>query len=170
MITQVLLATTLLLPVQHAQSAPPLAATTGPWVVCAAADQDAACTHLFRAWDLLVENQRKEAGRELERAVRARQDAGQYAGEELWQLAAFQYEEGQIRRAARTLDALAIEAQHNGDLDRQATALMEAIFLYVDLRETDAARTRLERIRPLIESPYMPVETSQAVRQRLQGV
>jgi tetratricopeptide (TPR) repeat protein len=169
MITVALLVTTLLLPVPQQDSALRSAAV-GPWVECASADQDLACTHLARARDLMLEERWREAGRELERAVRARQAAGQYPGEELWQLAAYQYQDGKLRRAARTLDTLATEARRNGDLHRHATALMEAAILYYELREHDVAATRVDRLRPLLHSPYLPTATSEVVRQRIPGI
>jgi tetratricopeptide (TPR) repeat protein len=171
MITTTLLAATLLvLPSAPVQAAGAVDASHGPWVVCASAEQDAACAHLTRAWDLMIENRRREAGRELERAVQARQDAGQYAGEELWQLAAYQFQEGRIRGAVRTLDRMANEAQRVGDLDRQARALTEAVTLHAQLGNREIAAARLDRVRALLGSPYLPVATADHVRERLHGV
>jgi hypothetical protein len=153
-----------------APASPSPAAIEAPWVVCTTADQDAACAHLSRAEQLMKENRLKAAERELRHAVAARRAAGQYAGEELWQLAALRLGTGKIRKAAHTLDDLAAAAQRAGDIDRHAIALTEAIFLFVELRDRPAAAVRLDRLRPLLASPYLPVETGTLIRQRLIGV
>jgi tetratricopeptide (TPR) repeat protein len=145
-------------------------ASASHWVVCATPNQDAACAHLHRAEEHLREGRQRAAGRELERAVRARRAAGQYAGEELWRLAAFRFASGQNRRAIRTLDELAAEAQRSGDISRHAIALTEAVILSADLRDHPAAALRLERLRPLLDSPYLPAATQDVIRQRLVGV
>lgn len=168
--TAVVTATLILASGLAGPSTPIDVAPAGSWVVCAGPDQDAACMHLHRAEAHLRANRQRAAGRELARAVRARRAADQYAGEELWRLAAFRFQTGQTRKALRTLDELAAEAQRSGDIDRHAIALTEAVILYADLKDHPAAAVRLDRLRRLLDSPYLPVATHDVIRQRLVGV
>lgn len=141
-----------------------------PWVECTTPVQDAACAHLHRASELIEEDRLKQAGQEYRNAVQARRLAGQYPGEELWLLASFQYSSGKWRQAARTLDLLANEARDVGDLDRQAMALTNSILLYAANGRTETAVARLERLMPLLNSPYLPAHRVEYVNERLIGL
>jgi tetratricopeptide (TPR) repeat protein len=146
------------------------AAPEDPWVVCRSADQDASCAHLNRARVLLEESNPKEAGREYRHAVEARRASGQYPGEELWLLANFHHQQGEWRQAVRTLDLLAEEAQRAGDLDRLALGLTQAVILDGKNGRKARASARLGRLAPLLESPYLPVERVDYIRERLIGI
>lgn len=141
-----------------------------PWVVCRSADQDVSCAHLHRARVLLEESNPKAAGREYRNAAQARRALGQYPGEELWLLANFHHHQGEWKQAVRTLDLLAVEAERVGDLDRLALALTNAIVLDGENGRKDRASARLARLAPLLESPYLPVERVDYIRERLIGI
>jgi hypothetical protein len=144
--------------------------SAGPWVVCQAPDHDEACSLLHRATELVDENRMSDARRSVERAVELRREAGQYPGGELWLLANLHYQSGRVRHAARTLDVLAGEARDHGDIDRLALALTESIVLHARTGRTDAALARLDRLMPLLDSPYLPASRRTYVQERLIGV
>lgn len=142
----------------------------GPWVECPTPHKDAACSHLYRAVELVEENRTRKAIREVGRAIQIRRSAGEYPGGELWFLANLQYHSGRMRQAARTLDLLATEAHRVGDLDRLALALTESIILHAANGRREWAVARLDRLMPLLDSPYLPASRVEYIRERLIGV
>lgn len=99
-----------------------------------------------------------EAGqlREAEKAYRsivARQRiAGQYPAEALRGAATVAFMRGDLRGAARTLDELATTAAEFGDCNSQLDALLDAAYLYTDLRDRPAVSHRMARIQTLLDT------------------
>lgn len=74
----------------------------------------------------------------------------------LWHLACALYYEGNPQGAAVVLDQLTAEAQHSGDLAVEALAMFNSAWLTGESGNGRVAATKLERVRQLLRSPYMP--------------
>lgn len=68
------------------------------------------------------------------------------------------------QRAAELLDELAETA---GDPVTQVQALLEAAVLYQQMRSPLESQGRVDRLIPLLDSPYLPAEKRAALRARM---
>jgi len=112
-------------------------------------------TKLEAAYRMRMEGRTREALRELNSAARAQASAGTSAAKTLWEIAEIQYSDGRFAASARTLDRVAREAEKFGDPVMQARALFEAAVQYSTLGQTADAVLRMERLEPLLESPFI---------------
>lgn len=122
-----------------------------------AADSAKAATRLVWARELMVRGDFNGARRELGRAVRDARASGSYAGPALWEMANIEHLNAPLR-AAEILDQAAIEAETYGDPVAQARALLAAAVLYQQADRPGEARARVDRLRPMLRSPYLPEE------------
>jgi len=81
----------------------------------------------------------------------------------LWHLACALYYEGNPQGAAAVLDQLTAEAQQSGDLAVEVLAMFNSAWLNGQSGNGRVAATKLESVRQLLRSPYMPV----AIRDQL---
>jgi ATP/maltotriose-dependent transcriptional regulator MalT len=81
----------------------------------------------------------------------------------LWHLACALYYEGNPQGAAAVLDQLTAEAQHSGDLAVEVLAMFNSAWLNGQSGNGRVAATKLESVRQLLRSPYMPA----AIRDQL---
>ena len=77
-----------------------------------------------------ISGQFAEARRAYREAVTLRVRVKESPAAAQWQIANLYYGEGDVLRAAQTLDALAHDAARRGEHDVRADALLEAAFLY----------------------------------------
>jgi hypothetical protein len=110
---------------------------------------------LEAAHRMRMEGRTREALRELTAAARAQVATGTSAAQTLWEVAEIQYSDGRLAASARTLDRVAREAEKFGDPVLQARALFEAAVQYSTLGQHGEAALRMERLEPLLESPFI---------------
>lgn len=106
------------------------------------------------------------ARRELARELRDARGAGAYPREALWLLVNLEHPT-RPHRAAELLDELAESAETHGDPVTQAQALLEAAVLYQQMRDPLESRRRVDRLIPLLDSPYLSAEKRAALRARM---
>ena len=106
------------------------------------------------------------ARRELARELRDARSAGAYPREALWLLVSLEHPT-RPDRTVELLDELAESAEKHGDPVTQAQELLEAAVLYQEMRDPQQARRRVERLLPLLHSPFLPAEKRAALRARM---
>jgi ATP/maltotriose-dependent transcriptional regulator MalT len=117
--------------------------------------------------DSLRERMRFTAARQLYMAAAQLQDAEQTKPcRALWQVAELYFAEGDVRRAASTLDLVAQKAASYGDPEVQARALLESAILYDKLGAKDQASTRLQRLDAVLTSPHVSADVRSAIAAR----
>jgi hypothetical protein len=105
--------------------------------------------------------------RRLYMTAAQRQDAEQTKPcRALWQVAELYFAEGDVRRAASTLDLVAEKAASYGDPEVQARALLESAILYDKLGSKDQASTRLQRLDAVLTSPHISADVRSAIAAR----
>jgi hypothetical protein len=85
----------------------------------------------------------------------------------LWHLACALYYEGNPQGAAAVLDQLTTEAQHSGDLAVEVLAMFNSAWLNGRSGGGRVAATKLERVRKLLHSPFMPASIRDQLSARL---
>ena len=85
----------------------------------------------------------------------------------LWLLAQLDNADGRLLRAASYVDRIAEVAADYGDPVLQSRALLEVTALYAGARAHQAAADRLERLRPLLDSPHLSAEFRAEAQARL---
>ncbi|HTH64485.1 MAG TPA: hypothetical protein VL563_07360 [Gemmatimonadales bacterium] len=85
----------------------------------------------------------------------------------LWHLACALYYEGNPQGAAAALDQLTTEAQHSGDLAVEVLAMFNSAWLNGQSGNGRVAATKLERVRLLLRSPYLPAAIRDQLSARL---
>ena len=128
-----------------------------------ASDSVKAATRLGWARAHMMRGDFDGARRELARSIREARAAGSHAGPALWELANVVHVSEPVR-AAELLDEAAAEAETHGDPVAQARALLAAAVLYQQAGRTEEARARVERLRPMLRSPYLPEELRAELR------
>ena len=117
--------------------------------------------------DSLRHRMRFAAARQLYMAAAQRQDAAQTKPcRALWQVAELYFAEGDVRRAASTMDLVVEKAASYGDPDVQARALLESAILYEKLGFKDQASTRLQRLDAVLTSPHISADVRSAITAR----
>jgi hypothetical protein len=96
------------------------------------------------------------AEREYRHAAAIARQQGHLPSYTLWHLACALYYKGELQRAATVLDQLTTEAEQSGDLAVEVLALFNSAWLNGRSGSGTQAATRVERVRSLLQSPYMP--------------
>ncbi len=122
---------------------------------------------LDRAHQLSKEGRWKEARREYASIAKLQRTNKVLADEALWNLANLYYGNKQIRRAAETMDELADAAELHGNPVVQAKALIESVILYQSLQMQEEASARIERLQPLLDSPFLSDEVRSSIQKRI---
>lgn len=81
-------------------------------------------------------------------------------------LAQVDHAQGRPLRAADALDRAAVQAAAFGDPVAQTRALIDAATIYVAEGRMAQAAERVERLRPLLHSPFLPAALRMEVAQR----
>lgn len=108
----------------------------------------------------------RSARRAAEAVVREGRD-GLASVEALLFLAQMDHADGRRMRAADALDRAAVEAAKHGDPVAQTRALLDAATIYVSEGQMARAAARVEQLRPLLRSPYLPAELRAEAEGRL---
>lgn len=122
---------------------------------------------LDRAHELSEQGRWKEARREFASVAKFQRTHQVLADEALWHLANLYHGDRQIRRAAETMDDLADAAQLHGNPVVQAKALIESAILYQSLNMPEQASARIERLQPLLDSPFLSDEVRSSIQKRI---
>jgi hypothetical protein len=107
------------------------------------------------------------AEREYRHAAAIARQQGHLPSFTLWHLACAFYYEGELQRAAAVLDQLTTEAEQSGDLAVEALALYNSAWLNGRSGSGTQAATRVEHVRTLLRSRYMPTALRDMLTARL---
>lgn len=127
----------------------------------------AADEHLQTARRAMTNGDFDIARREFQAAAALDRDAGKLPVEAMTGLADALYAQAYNVEAAITMLRLADAAALVGDVDTEAVALADAIWLNADAGQRLLARKQTERLRALMKDTPLSVETRKAIRNRL---
>ena len=156
-----------LLAVQTPTLAPSPVVPVRPAPVVSVAPTDDPSTHIDNARRALANGEFDVARREFVIAAALDRDAGRLPVEASFGLAHVLYSQSYNREAATTLDRLAAEAARIGDMDTEARALLDAVWLHLDAGQRAAARSNATRLRAIVDDERLSEETRKLVKSRL---
>lgn len=107
------------------------------------------------------------ARREFSAAAALDREAGKLPVQAMIGLADALYAQSYDREAAFTMERLANAAALLGDVDTEAVALADAIWLNLDSGQRIAARKLTDRLRALVKDTPLSTETRKALKTRL---
>lgn len=107
------------------------------------------------------------AEQEYRRAAGLVRRQGHFPSYTSWHLACALYYEGNLTGAAAVLDQLANEARGSGDLVVEVLAMYNSAWLSGQSGNGRLAATKLENVRQLLSSPYMPASIRDQLATRL---
>ena len=107
------------------------------------------------------------AEQEYRRAAEIVRRQGHIPSFTLWHLACALYYEGNPQRAAAVLDELSADAQQSGDLAVEALAMFNSAWLSGQAGSGRVAAAKLDGVRKLLRSPYMPASIRDQLSARL---
>ena len=108
------------------------------------------------------------AEQEYRRAAALVRRQGHVPSFTMWHLACALYYEGNPQGAAVVLDQLMTEAQRAGDLEVEVLALFNSAWLSGQSGNGRLAATKLDGVRRLLRSPFMPVSIRDQLSARLE--
>lgn len=120
-----------------------------------------------RAGELHGEHRLEDALDLYADAVIAQDDANELPRTALERIATIHLAAGRTAEAARSMDRLAARAEWLGYPEAQAQALLEAAVLHQLAGAAGAARERVRRLVPLLDSPHLTRETMMRIRARM---
>ncbi len=127
----------------------------------------AADDHLVNARRAMTDGQFDIARREFSAALSEERSAGKLPVESSVGLADALYAQAYNRAAAFTMEQLAKDAALAGDVDVEAMALADAIWLHADAGQRVHARKLAARLRVLMKETPLSAEARKAVHGRL---
>jgi hypothetical protein len=107
------------------------------------------------------------AEQEYRRAAEIVRRQGHLPSFTLWHLACALYYEGNSQGAAAVMDQLTTEAQQFGDLTVEVLAMFNSAWLNGQSGNGHVAATKVESVRKLLHSPYMPSSIRDQLSARL---
>ena len=108
-----------------------------------------------------------EARRTYRMLIDEQREADQFAGDALWRLATTNLYADDNRGAASVLDELAAAASRYGDPRAELRATFEAAVIYSHLKRHDLVAARMERVRALMQSPFISAQEKESVKGRI---
>lgn len=150
-----------------AAAATAVPSTTARPEVTVVAEPARSFEHLTRARRALENGQLLEARREFVIASALDRDEGRVPVEAAFGLAQVMYSQFDEVGAARVLNALADDAATHGDLDTEARALTDAVWLNTNTKQMHRARMDAERLRVLLNNRALSPETRAYVAARV---
>ena len=108
-----------------------------------------------------------EARRMYRTLIDEQREADQFAGAALWRLATTNLYAEDQRGAASVLDELAADAARYGDPRTELRAAFEAAVIYSHLKRQDLVAARMERVRCLLQSPFVTDQEKESVKGRI---
>lgn len=119
--------------------------------------------HIARARLALANGEFDVARREFVIAVAIDRDEGKLATEASFGLAHVLYAQSYNREAATVLERLAADASTAGDVDTEAKALLDAMWLNIDAKQRSQARADGWRLRELLKDHRLTGDTRKRV-------
>ncbi|WP_310569290.1 hypothetical protein [Gemmatimonas sp.] len=123
--------------------------------------------HIARARLALANGEFDVARREFVTAAAIDRDEGKLPTEATFGLAHVLYAQSYNREAAMVLERLAADASTVGDVDTEAKALLDAMWLNVDAKQRLQARADASRLRVLLRDKRLSNETRKLVASRV---
>ncbi|QJR34112.1 hypothetical protein [Gemmatimonas groenlandica] len=123
--------------------------------------------HIARARLALANGEFDIARREFVTAAAIDRDEGKLPAEASFGLAHVLYAQSYNREAAMVLERLAADASTAGDVDTEAKALLDAMWLNVDAKQRLQARADASRLRVLLRDKRLSNETRKLVASRV---
>lgn len=123
--------------------------------------------HIARARLALANGEFDVARREFVTAAAIDRDEGKLPTEASFGLAHVLYAQSYNREAAMVLERLAADASTAGDVDTEAKALLDAMWLNVDAKQRLQARADASRLRVLLRDKRLSNETRKLVALRV---
>ncbi|WP_411280396.1 hypothetical protein [Gemmatimonas sp.] len=155
----VLQASTLTLPATPSPAGPRTAVVTEPIV--------SSPEHIARARLALANGEFDVARREFVTAAAIDRDEGKLATEASFGLAHVLYAQSYNREAATVMERLAADASTAGDVDTEAKALLDAMWLNVDAKQRLQARADASRLRVLLKDQRLSSEIRKLIASRV---
>lgn len=125
---------------------------------------------LLSEGDEFLGNSRYAAARaKYEEAAEVIRTEAEFAGVALYRIAASFYYEGKPMTSTSRLDDLAEEAAEWGDVVTYAWALADAAWIFGQQGKEIDMDTRLESLKRLLTSPYLPKETREEIASKRLG-
>lgn len=125
---------------------------------------------LLSEGDEFLGNSRYAAARaRYEEAAELIRNEGEFPGVALYRIAASFYYEGKAMTSTSRLDNLSQEAAEWGEVVTQAWALADAAWIFGQQGKKIDMDTRVERLKRLLKSPYIPAETRGEITSRRLG-
>lgn len=123
--------------------------------------------HIDAARRALMNGEFDVARREFVIAVALDRDAGRLPAEAAFGLAHCLYSQTFNREAAVVMNQLADEASAAGDVETEAKALADAVWLHVDSKQYAKAREDAARLRKLSTDARLTTETRKLIKARI---
>lgn len=123
--------------------------------------------HIARARLALANGEFDVARREFVTAAAIDRDEGKLPAEATFGLAHVLYAQSYNREAAMVLERLAADASTAGDVDIEAKALLDAMWLNVDAKQRLQARADASRLRVLLRDKRLSNETRKLIASRV---
>lgn len=123
--------------------------------------------HIARARKALETGDLAEARREFVIATALDRDEGKLPVESSFGLAQVLFSQAQDTQAGRVLEQLADDAQHKGDLDTEAHARVDAIWLNLNAKDAKRARLNAERLQVIRGDARLSKETRTYIDKRV---
>jgi hypothetical protein len=117
-----------------------------------------------KAWQ---DGRGRDARRIYQELIAEQAAADEFAGPAMWRLALNYLYHDEPRRAAQQLDELAQAATRYGDPSLRLRATFESAVLWKQLKEPQRSMERIQSAMALLQSPAIPVEEKDAIRQRI---
>ena len=122
--------------------------------------------NLTRAQALHQRMRFADARREYMEAARKLEAGSVMPCEALWLAAEMYHAEGNLTRAAQTLDLVAAKAASFGHPSMQARALLESAILFEQVGADSQSIARLARLDAVLSSPHVPEDVRTAIASR----
>lgn len=126
-------------------------------------------SHIEMGDELISQRKYGKARKEYKKAIEVVRSEGEFPSAALYRVAAAYYFEGRYKGAARQLDKIAEEASDNGDIVTHAWALADAAWVLGQAGARIDVDRRLEKLRKLLRSPYLPDEVREEVTSKRLG-
>jgi hypothetical protein len=109
------------------------------------------------------------AEQEYRHAAAIARNQGHLPSYTMWHLACALYYEGNPVAAASVLDHLTTEAQRSGDIAVEVLAMYNSAWLSGQAGSGQVAKAKLDGVRKLLQSPYMPASIRDQLNARLEA-
>ncbi len=125
--------------------------------------------HLQMGDEALGNGKYGQARSHYEMAIEIIENSGGFPATPMYRIAASYYFEGKYKTATHELDQLATEASSYGDLVTEVWALADAAWIFGKRGAKIDMASRVDRLRRLLTSPYLPYEVRAEITSKRLG-